>query len=138
VTFTYKQFTRIEPWWNLNTGFTEEEWDIAQTRIEPWWNLNSHSAISQSQQEFTRIEPWWNLNLSACTVYPSLTFTRIEPWWNLNTISDGSIVLIDPTQKKLVDGKVYAIEIPYIRASIERFFIKYPNMVIKSDNPSIF
>jgi phage repressor protein C with HTH and peptisase S24 domain len=53
-------------------------------------------------------------------------------------IPHGSIIVVDPNQKSIIDGKVFVIEIPYIRASIERVFIKYPNMVIKGDNPSIF
>ncbi|GIW48421.1 MAG: hypothetical protein KatS3mg078_2298 [Deltaproteobacteria bacterium] len=47
-------------------------------------------------------------------------------------IPHGSIIVVDPNQKSIIDGKVFVIEIPYIRASIERVFIKYPNMVIKS------
>jgi phage repressor protein C with HTH and peptisase S24 domain len=52
------------------------------------------------------------------------------------TIPDGSIVVVDPNQKRIVDGKIYVLEIPYIGVTVKRVFIDYPNIILKADNPS--
>jgi len=52
------------------------------------------------------------------------------------TISHGSVVVVDPNQKSIIDGKVFVIEIPYVGATIKRVFVKYPNLILKADNPS--
>lgn len=51
------------------------------------------------------------------------------------TISDGSVVLVDTNQKKIIDGKLYAIEIPYIGATVKRVFVEYNKLILKADNP---
>jgi len=51
------------------------------------------------------------------------------------TISDGSVVLVDTNQKKIIDGKVFAIEIPYIGATVKRVFVEYNKLILKADNP---
>ena len=51
------------------------------------------------------------------------------------TIPDGSVVLVDGNQKDIVDGKIFAIEIPHIGATVKRVYIDYQKLILKPDNP---
>jgi len=112
--------------------------DLTQYDKEDWVVVPVYYEVDAGKVErnHTSVEPldWVPMQVGWLTqhCFPiRVVGDSMEP-----TISDGSTVLIDPTQKQIVDGKIYAIEIPYIGASIKRVFIKYPNVVIKGDNPS--
>ena len=51
------------------------------------------------------------------------------------TVSDGSVVLVDTNQKRIIDGKLFAIEIPHIGATVKRVFVEYNKLILKADNP---
>jgi len=50
------------------------------------------------------------------------------------TIYDGAIVGVDSEDRQIIDGKVYAVWIPYEGAVIKRVFIDPEKMILKSDN----
>lgn len=52
------------------------------------------------------------------------------------SIRDGSVVLIDGNQQELKDGKVFALEIPYIGTTIKKVIIEYQNFTLKPENPA--
>jgi phage repressor protein C with HTH and peptisase S24 domain len=112
--------------------------DLSQYDKEDWVIVPVYQEVDagNTERNHTSVEPidWIPMRvtwLSQRSFPIKIVGNSMEP-----TIRDGSIVIVDPTQKRIIDGKVYAIEIPYIGATVKRVFIKYPNVILKGDNPS--
>ena len=55
---------KIETYWNVNTGATEEpSGDAQEIKIETYWNVNQKTIELKRYENIIKIETYWNVNM---------------------------------------------------------------------------
>ncbi len=85
-------------------------------------------------RDFENMEPIDSIVLPSDYSYPGLIAIKVRGESMEPTIYDGAIVGVDSEDKQIVNGKVYAVWIPYEGAVIKRVFIDHEKIILESDN----
>ncbi len=85
-------------------------------------------------RDFEQMEPIETIVLPSQYSPPNIVALKVRGESMEPTIYDGAVVGVDPDDRQIVNGKVYAVWIPYEGAVIKRVFIDHEKLVLKSDN----
>ncbi|MCH8030009.1 MAG: helix-turn-helix domain-containing protein [Candidatus Dadabacteria bacterium] len=80
------------------------------------------------------LEPIDSIVLPVEFSFPSLVALKIRGESMEPTIYDGAVVGVDREDKHIINGKIYAVWIPYEGAVIKRVFIDPEKIILRSDN----
>jgi hypothetical protein len=85
-------------------------------------------------REVENLEPIDSIVLPSGYSFPSLLAIKVRGESMEPTIYDGAIVGVDREDRNIVNGKVYAVWVPYEGAVIKRVFVDHEKLILKSDN----
>lgn len=80
------------------------------------------------------LEPIDSIVLPVDFSFPSLVALKVRGESMEPTIYDGAVVGVDREDKHIINGKIYAVWIPYEGAVIKRVFIDPEKIILRSDN----
>lgn len=85
-------------------------------------------------RDLENYEPIDSIILPSSFDNPSLVAIKIRGESMEPTIYDGAIVGIDREDRQIINGKVYAVWIPYEGSVVKRVFVDHEKVILKSDN----
>lgn len=85
-------------------------------------------------RDLENYEPIDSIILPLSFDVPSLVAIKIRGESMEPTIYDGAIVGIDREDRQIINGKVYAVWIPYEGSVVKRVFVDHEKVILKSDN----
>lgn len=115
--------------WLFDGGdYTPGSSDFARIDVYAMAGAGSASELGDS-------EPLESIVLPASFTSPSTVAIKVRGESMEPTIYDGAVVGIDREERQIINGKVYAVWIPYEGSVIKRVFVDHEKVILRSDNP---